>query len=278
MNINVTFTWQNNVDATGYILEIYSDSLITKVGEINTSSLSHIYYGLDFNQSYWWRVKAYNAQYQSAWSQVRKFTTAATPLAQITIGTGTSGQSYPLDRYYNMSASEAIYLASEIGMPVSITSIAYNKVSGTDVNPIGPVSIFMKHTTDNSLATGTYDTYYFYSSISRQFPEQCDFRLDASEFVHPFAYNGTNNLAVLVVKHYQDWISAYPNYAYTTVTPNRHRAARDDNNMPTSLTASSSLPNVRFVFSVQPLSTPVLVSPANMLSMCLQTLHSLGKP
>ncbi|MEJ5245484.1 MAG: right-handed parallel beta-helix repeat-containing protein [Bacteroidota bacterium] len=263
MNINVTFTWQNNVDATGYILEIYSDSLITKVGEINTSSISHTYYGLDFNQSYWWRVKAYNAQYQSAWSQVRKFTTAATPLAQITIGTGTSGQSYPLDRYYNMSASEAIYLASEIGMPATITSIAYNKVSGTDVNPIGPVSIFMKHTTDNSLATGTYDTTTFTRVYHGSFPNNATSGWMQVNLSTPFAYNGTNNLAVLVVKHYQDWISAYPNYAYTTVTPNRHRAARDDNNMPTSLTASSSLPNVRFGFSVQPLSTPVLVSPAN---------------
>lgn len=263
LNINVTFTWQNNVDATGYILEIYSDSLITKIGEFNTTNTNYLYYGLDFNQSYWWRVKGYNNQYQSAWSEIRKFTTATGPTPLITIGTGTSGQSYPLDRYYNMSASEAIYLASEIGMPITITSIAYNKVGGADLNPIGPVSIFMKHTNDNSFATGTYDSTTYTRVYHGAFPNNLATGWHSVNLTTPFAYNGTSNLAVLVVKHYQAWISNYPTYAYTTITPNRHRAARDDNNMPTSLTASSSLPNVRFGFSVNPLNIPTLTSPAD---------------
>lgn len=264
LNININFSWQNNIDATGYILEIYSDQyLITKVAEINTTSTNYLYYGLDFNQSYWWRVKAYNNQYQSAWSVVRSFTTASSPTPFITIGTGTSGQSYPLDRYYNMSVSEAIYLASEIGMPVTITSIAYNKVGGTDLNPIGPVSIFMKHTNDNSLASGTYDTTTYTRVYHGAFPNNLATGWHSVNLTTPFAYNGTSNLAVLVVKHNQAWISSYPTYAFTTVTPNRHRAARDDNNMPTSLIASSSLPNVRFGFSVAPLTIPTLTAPAN---------------
>ena len=264
LNINVAFQWQNNIDATGYILEIYSDAyLMNKVAEINTSTTNYIYYGLDFNTSYWWRVKAYNTQYQSAWSVVRSFSTVASPTPFITIGTGTSGQSYPLDRYYNMSASEAIYLANEIGFPMTITSIAYNKVGGTDVNPIGPVSIFMKHTTDNSLATGSYDSATYTRVYHGSFTNNATSGWMQVNLTTPFVYNGTSNLSVLVVKHNQSWISAYPTYAFTSVTPNRHRAARDDNNMPTSLTSSSSLPNVRFGFSVQPLTMPTLVAPTN---------------
>lgn len=265
LNINVAFQWQNNVDANGYILEIYSDEyLITKVAEINTTSTNYVYYGLDFNTSYWWRVKAYNAQYQSAWSVIRSFTTVASPSPFITIGTGTSGQSYPLDRYYNMSASEAIYLASEIGFPMTITSIAYNKVSGADVNPIGPVSIFMKHTTDNSLVTGTYDSTTYTRVYHGSFPNNATSGWMQVDLTTPFSYNGTDNLSILIVKHYQSWTSNYPTYAYTTVTPNRHREARDDYNMPTSLTTSSSLPNVRFGFNVQPLAIPTLVSPNDL--------------
>lgn len=38
----------------------------------------------------------------------------------LTIGTGTGTQPYPLDRYYNYCAHEAIYLADEIGSACTI--------------------------------------------------------------------------------------------------------------------------------------------------------------
>ena len=64
----------------------------------------------------------------------------------VTIGDGTDIDRLPLNRYYNYSTYEAIYQASEINAIGDITNLAFYKDGGNNTDPIGNVSIYMKHT------------------------------------------------------------------------------------------------------------------------------------
>ncbi len=162
----------------------------------------------------------------------------------ITIGNGTSSQSYPIDRYYNYSAHEAIYLASEIGMAGMIKSIGYYKSSGTDVNSIVSVTIYMKNTTATTLTTGTYSTSGYTQVYSGVFPNSSTSGWMSVDLNTQFSHNGTN-LSVLVVKGNQAWISSYPLWTYSVTTSSRARQSRDDYTAPTSLSATTNLPNLQ---------------------------------
>ena len=162
----------------------------------------------------------------------------------VTIGTGTSTQSYPLDRYYNYSTHEALYLASELTTPGSIKTIAYQKASGTDVNPIESVKVYMKNTTDTTMSGGTYSLTGYTLVYEGNFPNDATSGWMEVELDTRFAYAG-NSLSILVVKDYQYWTSNYPYWTYTTATANRARQNRNDNSQPTSLSATTNLPNMR---------------------------------
>ena len=165
---------------------------------------------------------------------------------EIIIGSGTSSQTYPLDRYYNYSVHESIYLASEMESSSTIKSIAFYKDSGTDVNEILPVTIYMKHTTDSSLASGAYSTAGFTQVYNGGFLNNAisgwmEVNLDTM-----FDYNGVSNLQILIIKGNQQWISGYPQWRYSAASPARARQERSDYSQPTELTASNNLPNIRF--------------------------------
>lgn len=163
----------------------------------------------------------------------------------ITIGSGTSAQTYPLDRYYNYSVHESLYLAAEIGTSASIKSLSLYKASGTDVNPIEGVNIYMKNTTSTSMTSGAYSTTGYTLVYSGNFPNTAASGWMEVNLNPMFVYDNTQNLSILIVKNYQQWINGYPQWSYTSVSPSRARQNRDDNNMPTTLTATANLPNIR---------------------------------
>ena len=163
----------------------------------------------------------------------------------LTIGSGTSTQSYPIDRYYNYSTHESIYLASEIGTAGTIKTIGFYKSSGTDISSIDAVTIYMKNTTDAILAAGTYSTTGYTQVYSGTFPNTATSGWMEVTLNTGFSYNGTSNLAILIVKGYQAYISTYPYWTYTTSTTYRARQGESDTSQPTSLTASNYLPNMR---------------------------------
>ncbi|MGC9362806.1 MAG: C25 family cysteine peptidase, partial [Candidatus Syntrophosphaera sp.] len=164
---------------------------------------------------------------------------------EVIIGTGTGTQSYPLDRYYNYCAHESIYLASEVGMPGVLKSIAYYKAEGSDVNGITPVSIYMKNTTASSLPGGTYSTAGYTQVYSGTFPNNATSGWMEVDLDPMFVYDGTSNLGILIVKGHQQWISSYPRWTYTTTSTTRARQNRSDYSAPTDLVASNNLPNLR---------------------------------
>jgi len=169
--------------------------------------------------------------------------------SNIYIGTGTStSASYPIYCYSAYSVSEAIYLLSEIGYVGNITNLAYYKGSGTDLNPIQYVTIYMKHTTATTVATGTWDYSGYTQVFSGSFPNDAtagwmDITLDS-----PFAFNNTDNLQILVVKGPYSFTTGYPYWRYTATTDNKNRYGSGAS-LPTSLTATTSRPNIRFALT-----------------------------
>jgi hypothetical protein len=179
---------------------------------------------------------------------------------EITIGNGITSETYPLDRYYNYSAHEAIYLATELNVSGSIKSLAFQKASGSDTNEILDVNIYMKHTSDTSLVTGTYSTTGYTLVYSGPFPNNATSGWMQVNLSTLFDYNGTSNLAILTVKGNQAYIgSGYPYWNYSTTSGNRARKAHSDSAAPTSLTASNYLPNLKLgLYNADPLTQPTI--------------------
>ena len=165
---------------------------------------------------------------------------------EITIGTGTGTQTYPLDRFYNYSAHEAIYLASEIGIAGTIKSLAYYKAQGEDINPIESVSIYLKHTQSTNLSSGDYNLNGYSLVYNGPFPNNASSGWMEVNLNQMFLYNGADNLSILCLKGYQQWINNYPYWTYTSSASPRARQNHSDSAAPTNLSATNNLPNIRF--------------------------------
>ncbi len=163
---------------------------------------------------------------------------------EVIIGTGTSTQRYPLDRYYNYSSHEAIYLASEIGTAGSIKSMAFYKSGGSDMADIEAVTVYMKNTSSTTLASGNYTTEGYTQVYSGPWPNNATSGWMEVDLDNRFPYDGSN-LSILTIKGNQQWTSANPSWRHTTASPARARQSSNDNSQPVSLTASTNLPNLK---------------------------------
>jgi hypothetical protein len=182
------------------------------------------------------------------------------PDAYVIIGTGTSTGRYPIDRYYNYSTYEVIYLASEIATAGSITELAWEKGGGGDVG-INYVTVYMKHTTDAVLASGNYSTSGYTQVYTGSWPNTSGTGWKAVTLNSPFNYNGSDNLQVLVVKAYEAYSGAYPTWRYTSTTPNyRARGGYSDTQQPVYLTQTYNRSNVRFDISASTVNDMGVVS------------------
>lgn len=240
-NAVVNLAWDAPASGTPSSYKVYRDgSYLASTGGLTYSDTNVVN-----NTNYEYHVTAiYGSEESDPSNAVTGFPTA-NPLSTIIIGEGTGSQTYPIDRYYNYSGHEAIYLASQIGSACTIKSLGFYKASGADVNPIEAVSIYMKHATASTLATGAYSTDGYTLVYSGTFPNTATSGWMEVELNNLFAYDGTSNLAILTVKGFQDWISGYPYWTYTSTTGNQARQNRNDDAQPTSLTASTNLPNLK---------------------------------
>lgn len=152
---------------------------------------------------------------------------------EITIGTGTSsGNFYPIATYYNSSATEALYLGSEINASGSITKIAYDKASGNSTEE-PEVRVYMKTTDKTSHGNSDYALGWAeYSQYTQVYQGRLQNHASSGwmEIVLdvPFSYpNQLQNLSVLVVG--KTCISSgRPQYRQTTTGSQRLLGAFDD--------------------------------------------------
>ncbi len=180
---------------------------------------------------------------------------------EVTIGAGTSTQTYPIDRYYNYSAHEAIYLASEIGLAGMIKAIAFNKESGTDVADIEDVSIYMKNTSLSTIATGDYSTAGYTLVYQGAYTNTAESGWMEVNLNSMFAYDGIQNLSILIVKGHQAYITNYSRYYFSVTGVARARQNHSDSAAPTNLTATTNLPDIRIKLFPD---TSILYPPLNL--------------
>lgn len=172
--------------------------------------------------------------------------TYVTDAVQIIIGTGTTNTYlYPMHCGQAYSVAEDIYLQSEIGYYGRIMNLAYSKASGTALNPIESVAIFMKHTTEETLATGPWDTTGYTRVYAGPFPNTATTGWMEITLNTPFLYNNVDNLKILILKGPPSFTS-YPYWHYTTTTPAYRNRYGYGATPPTSLTRTVVRPNIRF--------------------------------
>src|SRR5688572_18819658 len=140
------------------------------------------------------------------------FPDAAKSQQQVTVGTGTAISVFsPINRTNDYSVYEVIYLASDISTAGNITHLAFQRVDGTDTATIENVDIYMRHSFQTTLSAGTFDTTIYDEHVYfGTFPNDIDSGWREVMLDIPFAYNGTDNLQVLVVKGYQPAVANTP--------------------------------------------------------------------
>ena len=92
--------------------------------------------GLSANTTYYVRAYAINSQGTAYGSEV-SFTTLTSgggTTTDITVGTGTSTQGYPINCYYGYERSASIYTATEIGQVGTISKVAWYPTLTTSYN------------------------------------------------------------------------------------------------------------------------------------------------
>ncbi|HQO68405.1 MAG TPA: S8 family serine peptidase, partial [Candidatus Syntrophosphaera sp.] len=120
-NAVVNLNWQAPATGTPNSYKVYRDgSYLASTGGLNYSDTNVVN-----ETSYEYYVTAiYGAEESDPSNTVTGFPTT-NPLSTIIIGTGSETQPYPINRYWNYSSHEAIYLASQIGTACNIRYLGF---------------------------------------------------------------------------------------------------------------------------------------------------------
>ncbi len=166
--------------------------------------------------------------------------------ADVTIGTGTSTQYYPMSTYYNYYRSATLYTSTEIGATGTITDLKWY-CSTANTTTSFPIKIYWKYT---NLTALTSDTWANYSTGANEIYSATHTINTTGWFnfnVTDFTYDGTQNLMILVESGSAAFVSPYVNWRYTTTATNMFARVQADGSVPTSLTASTLRPNITLV-------------------------------
>ena len=116
-----------------------------------------------------------------------------------TAGINNQGNYFPTQTYYNYSATQQIYLASELGGATTITQLDFFYTYSSSTNR--RLKVYLGHTSMSAFGsvadvipmsqlTLVYDDYYTFSNSPR---------MNSIVLTTPFTYNGTDNLVVAVI-------------------------------------------------------------------------------
>lgn len=168
---------------------------------------------LELNTNYEVRVRANCGEGdQSEWSQTVSFTTPECFGSRtVAIGNGTdTHNSFPTNAFYNYSLSEQIFDASEIGEAGDINKIKFYATS----NPvIRNLDVYMIHTTKDAFANES--DYIPVSSTDKVFSGNVYIGANQWTTINldtRFAYNGSDNIALVFVDKTGGYASSYPSY------------------------------------------------------------------
>lgn len=195
-----TMTWQENGSATQWTLQYSTDrnfsSDVTTVD--NLTEATYTATALAAETTYYVRVKSVISSKESAWCSTAMLGTTATKW----IGIGkdmVSNDKFPSDTYYRYSLTEQIYTSEEIGQAGLIQSIAFQRTDNQTWDQTRTLDVYLVHT-DKSSFTGSTDWIkvtdadkVFSGSVNLVNHSWTTITLNK-----PFAYNGTDKLAVII--------------------------------------------------------------------------------
>ena len=92
VSINPTLEWNAVTGATGYVLQVSTDNTFaTTVVNQSVTGTTYNVSGLNYNATYYWRVKATDGTNESDWSVVWSFTTMMQPLTAVVLSAPADG-------------------------------------------------------------------------------------------------------------------------------------------------------------------------------------------
>jgi hypothetical protein len=171
----------------------------------------------------------------------------------VTIGTGTATDyNFPFQPYFNNGWSSQIYTATEIGTAGTINSLAFYVNNSSGSYTLDNQKIYVRHTSVSQHA----DKYYpGTTGFTLVYSGSITFGTSGWKTINlssPFAYNGTNNLEVLIESRDGSTFTSALQTRYTSKSEYRTKYDYNDYNFPTTWYAGgrvTKLPNIQFVIN-----------------------------
>jgi photosystem II stability/assembly factor-like uncharacterized protein len=258
-----TFIWNYAENATSFRLQISSDSLFNSfiLNQV-ISDTTYIWNNIPANGTFYWRVQAFNSNYTSDWSEIRKFTTFN--LVTIQIGTGTATSQFPYYTYYHDAVTYLLYTSSEIlaagGFGGLIQSIGFNVIS-VATQPMNGFSIYMQNTTLTSVTAPVTSGWTLVYSVPSFAVSQTGWTNHVLNT--PFAYDTTKNLLIKICFDNTSWTASSVVQA-TSVSGRVYTRYNDNHNNTCSndpqYTTSTNRANITMTIT-SPLQPPILLEP-----------------
>lgn len=166
----------------------------------------------------------------STWTE-KTFTTRCLAGGELAIGNGTTTNSYlPCYSFYRYSYTQQIFTAAEMGGPSNISSVAFEMANLAQQRTF---KIYMMHTSESAIAS------WIPAANAQLVFDDAQTLVqgwNTFEFTTPFAYNGTDNLLLIVVDETGSYVSGNTWYVHSSTT-NCSRYIYNDSN-PYSITSN----------------------------------------
>jgi len=192
-----------------------------------------------------------------------------------TIGTGNTGGYYvPFSGLWDNGWSKSIYTKAEInaaGLNTAntITGIAFNVTNTPSNYTMQDQRVYVRHT-----SAAAYDATDIDHPNSALFDAvfQGDLTYNGSgwfsiAFSTPFAWNGSDNIEFLFENHDGDYVTGYPNFAYTSTSPDYLTVYKNqDNSFPQGIDGARiyNRPNIQLYTPMdEPPAPAMILSPAD---------------
>jgi hypothetical protein len=156
-------------------------------------------------------------------------------------------ESYPLDRYYNYMRWQGLYSHSDLNYSGGIISRLHIYQKNSVSDNMSFVRIFLKETSDTILTTGDWDssgsTMVFNGNI-QTLSSPGWLTIQFSSWL--YFPNSANKILISITRGFQQYITTYPQFAYSITDDYLVRRNRNDQSFPTILMQSYNRPIILF--------------------------------
>ncbi len=214
------------------------------VTTISKENFPYVINGLDRETPYYIYVRANcgNEDGVSEWVSANATTKGLNTCDEVVVGSGAETSSYvPTHSNYDYSLSEQIYTPAEIGQSGNISSIAFYN-SGSE--KIRTIDVYMLHTSKAAFESTT--DWVHVSEEQKVFSGSVTFEAGAWATItlsSPFAYNGEDNLLIVVddnSDNYSSGLSCLTFTSGTNVYPVLYKYQDNTNIDPTNTTVTGT--------------------------------------